>query len=174
METKDSSTEKESDNPTLSKKQEASSLQKTLRQKKLKKTSKSSRTLRGTVTSYGAYHLVPIDFVSPSPDNECYRIQGFFEYSADSPASPIPSTSRCCWDNAMNKNNTSLLAVSTPCQASSKPEVNASDTNPPGNNSIGIDITTNDFILNNIGIPGHSKNRDTSQHIKHQSTPQAF
>ena len=151
-------------------------LHKTLKHGKQKKTTNSFKTPRGIVTSYGPYKLVLIDYTPPIPDNECYRIEEFFDYSAESPASPLPSTSSCCWDKS--KNVDTLLAIPTPQdtieESEGKSVKDNAQTHKP---AIGIDITTSDFIMNNIGFPDQLYDQrqipsyKTSEHSASLSVP---
>ena len=93
---------------------------------------RSSKTPRGIVTSYGNYVLTPIDFNYQIPDNECYRLSGVFDYR--SPTSPEKKMEDAA--NVVKPEPISLLATSE---------------------SIGIDITTNDLIYNNICFPGQGQ-----------------
>ena len=118
---------------------------------KIRKTySDTSKTPRGIVTSYGEYFLVPIDFKQPKPDNECFRMNGIFDYR--SPTSPQHKKEE---DNRghIDKAEASLVATS---------------------DDLGIDITTKDLILNNISFPGHEQEfRYSPEHSELENeTPQ--
>ena len=134
------------------KKHDAPCLHKTLKHGKQRKKVDSSKTPRGIVTSYGPYKLVLIDYTPPTPDNSSLRIEGFFEHSAQSPASPLPSTSSC-WEEKSKKVDP-LLAIPTPQHNTKVSEgKKVEDDTQIHKPAIGIDITTSDFIMNNIGFP---------------------
>ena len=93
---------------------------------------KSSKTPRGVVTSYGTYILTLIDFKPPKPEHECYRVSGVFDYRILSQTSPVHL-------DREEKLEQQDVVEAAPLMATSR--------------NMGIDITTNDFIFNNISFP---------------------
>ena len=121
----------------------------------IRKKSAEGKTPRGIITSYGTYILVEIDFKRIAPNNGHLRVNGVFEHIPESPASPVPSVSGRCWERSETKETDSLVEI---------PDIKLTETSAKNTTdattSIGIDVTTKDFILNNIGFP--DQHPDTS------------